>query len=40
MDRLTRVVVMKERRSTVLTRNYAPPFCGLGLAKSMGGAYN
>ena len=26
--------------NTVLTRNYAPPFCQLGLAKSMGGAYN
>ena len=26
--------------STVLTRNYAPPFCQLGLAKSMEGAYN
>ena len=24
-------------RHTVLTRNYAPPFCQLGLAKSMGG---
>ena len=25
---------------TVLTRTYAPPFCPLDLAKSMGGAYN
>ena len=32
--------IRQQNESTVLTRTYAPPFCWLGLATSMGGAYN
>ena len=31
---------LRHSRDTVLTRNYAPPFCWSGLATSMGGTYN